>query len=116
MVRSPTRSARPEAAPFHAPQGVHLALAVGLPAAFCGLCAYWLSGTGPSWPQGVNLLYAFFVSLWSSWRLRTKQGPWLRLWLWIALSLCCFAVQGLLEGLPWHRLEPRAIPRPGTAW
>ena len=22
----------------------------------------------------------------------------------------------LLEGLPWHRLEPRAIPRPSTAW
>ena len=22
----------------------------------------------------------------------------------------------LLEGLPWHRLQPRAIPRPGTAW
>ena len=22
----------------------------------------------------------------------------------------------LLEGLPWHRLQPRAIPRPSTAW
>ena len=22
----------------------------------------------------------------------------------------------LLEGLPWHRLRPRAIPRPSTAW
>jgi transposase len=22
----------------------------------------------------------------------------------------------LLEGLPWHRLEPRPIPRPSTAW
>ena len=22
----------------------------------------------------------------------------------------------LLEGLPWHRLQPRAIPRPGAAW
>ena len=21
----------------------------------------------------------------------------------------------LLEGLPWHRLQPRAIPRPSTA-
>ncbi|MCE3249175.1 MAG: Transposase, partial [Geminicoccaceae bacterium] len=22
----------------------------------------------------------------------------------------------LLEGLPWHHLQPRAIPRPSTAW
>ena len=22
----------------------------------------------------------------------------------------------LLEGWPWHRLQPRAIPRPSTAW
>jgi transposase len=22
----------------------------------------------------------------------------------------------LLEGLPWHRLQPRMIPRPSTAW
>ena len=22
----------------------------------------------------------------------------------------------LLEGLPWHQLRPRAIPRPSTAW
>jgi transposase len=22
----------------------------------------------------------------------------------------------LLEGLPWHRLQPRTIPRPSTAW
>ncbi len=22
----------------------------------------------------------------------------------------------LLEGLPWHHLRPRAIPRPSTAW
>jgi transposase len=22
----------------------------------------------------------------------------------------------LLEGLPWHRLQPRALPRPSTAW
>ena len=22
----------------------------------------------------------------------------------------------LLEGLPWHRLQPRAIPRPSVAW
>jgi transposase len=22
----------------------------------------------------------------------------------------------LLEGLPWHRLQPRAVPRPSTAW
>src|SRR3954470_11269525 len=22
----------------------------------------------------------------------------------------------LLEGLPWHLLQPRAIPRPSTAW
>ena len=22
----------------------------------------------------------------------------------------------LLEGLPWHRLQPRAIPRPSAAW
>jgi hypothetical protein len=22
----------------------------------------------------------------------------------------------LLEGLPWHRLQPRVIPRPSTAW
>jgi transposase len=22
----------------------------------------------------------------------------------------------LLEGLSWHRLQPRAIPRPSTAW
>ena len=22
----------------------------------------------------------------------------------------------LLEGLPWHQLRPRAIPRPRTAW
>jgi len=22
----------------------------------------------------------------------------------------------LLEGLPWYRLQPRAIPRPSTAW
>jgi transposase len=22
----------------------------------------------------------------------------------------------LLESLPWHRLQPRAIPRPSTAW
>ena len=22
----------------------------------------------------------------------------------------------LLEGLPWHRLQPRAIPRPSTTW
>ena len=22
----------------------------------------------------------------------------------------------LLEGLPWHRLQPRPVPRPSTAW
>jgi hypothetical protein len=32
------------------------------------------------------------------------------------LRLTAAQLATLLEGLPWHRLQPRAIPRPSTAW
>ncbi len=101
MGRSPTPKLRPEAVPFHAPQGVHLALALVIPGTFCGLAAFWLAGEGPNVPQAINLVYAVLVSLWSSWRLRTKQGPWLRIWVWLMLSLACYGAQCALEALPW---------------
>jgi transposase len=33
-----------------------------------------------------------------------------------AVRLSAAQLATLLEGLPWHRLQPRAIPRPSTAW
>jgi transposase len=33
-----------------------------------------------------------------------------------AVRLSAAQLATLLEGLPWHRLRPRAIPRPSTAW
>jgi hypothetical protein len=94
---------RPEPGPFHAPQGVHLALAVGLPTAFSALTAFWAAGVTPNWPQAVNLGYTVLVAFWSSWRLRTKQGPWSRLWLWIMLTLGCYAGQSAFDHLAWPR-------------
>ncbi len=94
---------RPEAGPFHAPQGVHLLVAVGLPTVFTVLAAYWITGAGPNLAQAVNLVYTVLAAFWAAWRLRTKQGAWSRVWLWLVLTTGCYAGQSLCEGLPWPR-------------
>jgi hypothetical protein len=104
----------PEAGPFHAPQGVHLALSVGLPTAFSALAAFWMAGALPNLPQAVNLGYTVLTAFWASWRLRTRQGPWPRLWLWLVLTAGCYAGQSWLEGIPWPRTF--ALEGPHLLW
>jgi hypothetical protein len=97
------RSSIPDAAPGLAPQGVHFALSVGLPTAAALVAEWWLSGP-PSWPLApVALVYTAVLALWSPWRLRTRQGPLLKVWFWIVATAALWVALAAAEGLPWPR-------------
>lgn len=92
----------PEATPLRAPQGVHLLLSVGVSAVFWNLAWFWLSGSGPSWPGApLGLLYAVFLGFWAPWRQRTRQGPLLKFWLWLVMTLLLYGALAFAEGRPW---------------
>ena len=94
MVSSPI----PDPGPFRAPQGVHLLLAVGIPTVFSLLAVFWTTGQGPgSWALP-NAAYTLLLAFWAPWRLRTRQGPFLKFWLWLMLSLLLYGFLVLFWG------------------
>jgi len=111
MARSPI----PEALAFTPPQGVHLAVAAGLPTLLAALGVFWVTGQGPwSWPALWGALYALTLALWAPWRQRTKQGLWLQAWLYVVPSLAYYAVLAGSLGVPWFGFT--SLEGPHTAW
>lgn len=91
----------PDPQPLKAPQGVHLALSVGIPFLFIALCLWWVLGRTPSWPEALGLLYASGLAFWAAWRVRSRQGPLLKLWIWVVATLALWVGQSLVGGQPW---------------
>jgi len=86
----------PDTGLARAPQGVHFALAVGLPTGFVHASVYMLTGEGPSWPLApLGLLYAAVLALWAPWRLHTRQGLALKAWFWVVPTLALWAAMTL---------------------
>jgi len=98
----------PEVVPLKAPQGVHLLLAVGLPTLFVVAAQWWLSGQGPSWPQApAGLIYTVLLAFWAPWSQRSRQGSFLKLWIWLVATLGLWAALAGFDGLPWpHTFAP----------
>ena len=94
----------PEIVPLKAPQGVHFLLAWGIPGIFSALIVFWLTGQGPGWPWfPLGATYAALLVFWTTWRSHTHQGPLLKLWTWIIVTLALFGGCAWAEGLPWPR-------------
>lgn len=92
----------PEVAGLRAPQGVHLALAVGISSTFWNLTWFWLTGSGLGWPMvSLGLAYTLVLAFWAPWRQRTHQGPLLKFWFWVVATLLLYGALALVEGRPW---------------
>ena len=87
--------------PFHAPQGLHHALAVGMPAWALGLVV-WLAWQAWPWPVLlVGLVHSLLQSFWAQWKANTHRDPLLRFWLWLALHGALVGVLLLVDGNLW---------------
>jgi hypothetical protein len=89
-----------EIEPFHAPQGLHLALSVLLPAAGAGLLGYLAFAPWPwaVWLVGLGL--GVCLGFWAQWRVFTRQDPLVRFWLWLSLQVVAMLVLWATAG-PW---------------
>lgn len=96
-------SSIPEILPLKAPQGVHLALSVGVPTAFLAPAVFWVTGWSPLAPGFLLATgYTLLLALWAPWRHRSSQGPLLKFWVWAVATLAFFGAQLWVPGgLVW---------------
>ncbi|MEI8093479.1 MAG: DUF4129 domain-containing protein [Spirochaetales bacterium] len=94
-------SPRSELQPFHAPQGLHLVLAVGLPWLATALLTW--EAFSP-WPWGLCVLalaHGLALGFWAPWSLFSRQNPLVKFWLWLGLQVLTGAFLFLFGGEFW---------------
>lgn len=94
----------PDFTSWRAPQGMHLALALTIPGCFGTLVMFWLTGSGPNWPEfPVALGYSLALGIWAPWRRWTHQALSLKVWFWLVLTGGLYALFAWIDGVPWPR-------------
>jgi hypothetical protein len=73
-----------------------------MPSLFCALAVFWSSGSALAWPQSpLAMVYTVAMALWTPWRMTSHQGPLIKSWLWVMLTLLYYLALALIEGVPW---------------
>ena len=90
-----------ELQPFHAPQGLHLLLAVGLPLAATALLTWEAFTPWPWFLCLVALVHGLEMGFWAPWSVFSRRNPLVKFWFWFGLQLVTALALLALGGEYW---------------